>query len=436
VENITRFDPTSPYIHDPNVMNFQVNLMTFDSNGFILDVNYTNPQDVNASLAYISPFYVSPVYNTSGVITGYTNSSSPTNNSWLEYGWMQTTTSMLNVMQVNFYNPYLQMLSCSYQVYYFYNFDISLPSSVTKSQDISEKSSSLKSLNYTILSFAAILMFFSFFDTVQIVMPSGRTLDPDLVAKRQSEKNGTPMPDEIKKFWVFDFYVVIIKVFLPSMSELLNIITFLLLIVSSAYNIQYDALVADTPFDAETYYECKQLINSWGTKKNVDAALVHFLIIALLRYMSEWIPSFYLFSQMIGNFMQSAMSLGLMIIWILMSLTIYGVYTFGPHLNHMSTFTYMYGNLIFITLRDQLYLQTEADYTEYNNMQRIVGNLAIVVFVLFTYVVVTFIMFSIITSIVTKSINETMETSKEDAKSRKSLFSTLGAGKLFSKLGL
>jgi len=267
-------------------------------------------------------------------------------------------------------------------------------------------------------------------------LAASRNLDPDLVAKRASERTGNPMPPDIKKFWVFDFYVVIIKLFLPSMPELMNIVTLVLLITSSAYGISYDNLVDEFTFDSSTFYSCRDLINTSGAKQNVDAVLVHFLVIALLRYMSEWIPSFYLFSQMISNFLKSAISLGLMIIWILLSLTIYGIYTFGPHLNHMASFTYTYGNLIFITLRDQLYLQTDDDYTEYNNMQRIVGNFAVIWFVLFTYVVVTFILFNIITSIVTKCINETMEASKEEAKTRKSLFSTLGAGKLLSKLGI
>jgi len=295
---------------------------------------------------------------------------------------------------------------------------------------------SMQSVNYTIIAFSALLNLFTLLDTIQILSAKSRELDLELVTKRNSEKNGTPLPNNFKQFWSFDFYLLIIKVYLPSLSELLSIVTLVLMMVSSVLNIQFDQQVKAIPVSDTTYIACRNLIDLTQRKQYVGAILVQLLVVALLKYMSEWIPSFYLFSKMIANFLKNAMSLGIMIIWILFSLSIYGLYTFGPHLDHMSRFSYMFANLMLLTLRNQHYLQTPTDYQEYNNLKRVAGSFTIIWYVLFTYILVTFILFNIITSIVTKCINETMEESKEESKNRKSLLSSLGAGKWLSKLGL
>jgi len=69
-------------------------------------------------------------------------------------------------------------------------------------------------------------------------------------------------------------------------------------------------------------------------------------------------------------------------------------------------------------------------------MSNLVGSIEIIWFIVFTYIVITFIMFNIITSIVTQAINVTIEKVKEEQKGRKSVISDGIIGKFLHKLGI
>ena len=127
---------------------------------------------------------------------------------------------MFYSMHINIYNPSLNALTCSFQVTYNYNYDISFTYFYAYTMLLAPTPNWLKNINITIITFAALLILFTLFDTVQLLFLKSKDLDIELIEKRRCDKLGTKMPSHIRKFWVFDFYLLVVKIYLPSLIEL------------------------------------------------------------------------------------------------------------------------------------------------------------------------------------------------------------------------
>jgi len=243
-------------------------------------------------------------------------------------------------------NPSLEKMACFYRTIYWFNHDEYKQYDFIYTLNLTENPEPV--LSRLVIAFACLLLFFSVWDLIKICHKNKATIDIDLIEYLNPSATQTEGAKKKTVIKLGSYYLILFR---PSFLNLFNMITIILIVWSSARDLSFQSDVDAIEANADQFINCTTLINKNQEVLVLSCILVIILMISLLRYISDLIPFLYEFVQMIATLLSNVSTLTLVIVWIFLTLSIFGVFTFGMFWENFAQFAYFYAGLILLLMK-------------------------------------------------------------------------------------